>query len=272
VDNEATPNTPNVVYNYTYDAVGNRLSRSEKINGQSGANLTYTSDKLNRLTSMTEVGTDGSVRLDFSYDAASQLTSITKSANNKTGPSCTYSYDHDGRPLSITHTIDGAILSSYNLEYDAASRLTQLRSSVDGTSNFTYDQANELVTATHDGQPDESYGFDANGNRQDETISGDNALISDTNFNYTYDGDGNLTSWSAKGGSNKTNYSWDHRHRLTSAVTKDGSGNVISQASYVYDAFDRRIAKTVDADGAGPGAARTEKFSYDLDNIAVTFD
>ena len=42
--------------------------------------------------------------------------------------------------------------------------------------------------------------------------------------------------------------------------------------AYTYDAYDRRIAKVIDADGAGPATATTERMVYDGSNIALTFN
>jgi RHS repeat-associated protein len=41
---------------------------------------------------------------------------------------------------------------------------------------------------------------------------------------------------------------------------------------YVYDVNDNRIAKVVDLDGAGTGAATTERYVYDGDQITLVFD
>jgi RHS repeat-associated protein len=53
---------------------------------------------------------------------------------------------------------------------------------------------------------------------------------------------------------------------------KDGAGLLLSEASYVYDVNNQRIAKVVDGDGAGVGVATTERFVYDGNQIALTFD
>jgi RHS repeat-associated protein len=42
--------------------------------------------------------------------------------------------------------------------------------------------------------------------------------------------------------------------------------------SFVYDALDRRIQKSVDADGAGSGSAVAEKYAYDGDQLYLQFD
>ncbi len=39
----------------------------------------------------------------------------------------------------------------------------------------------------------------------------------------------------------------------------------------MYDVFDRRIGKSVDADGAGPGAATVQRFVYAGDHIVLEF-
>jgi RHS repeat-associated protein len=69
-----------------------------------------------------------------------------------------------------------------------------------------------------------------------------------------------------------TQYTWDYHNRLTSVITKDNSGIVTKSVAYTYDAYDRRIAKVIDSDGAGSDPAQTERMVYDGDNIALTFD
>jgi hypothetical protein len=44
------------------------------------------------------------------------------------------------------------------------------------------------------------------------------------------------------------------------------------QVQYSYDAFNRRIAKVVDPDGAGVAPATTERYVYEGDDIALVFD
>jgi RHS repeat-associated protein len=55
-------------------------------------------------------------------------------------------------------------------------------------------------------------------------------------------------------------------------VEKTASGVITLQVQYVYDAFNRRIAKVVDPDGAGAQAATTERYVYEGDDIALVFD
>ncbi|MEO1005008.1 MAG: RHS repeat-associated core domain-containing protein [Cyanobacteria bacterium J06638_38] len=55
-------------------------------------------------------------------------------------------------------------------------------------------------------------------------------------------------------------------------VTVDSSGDVIERNEYTYDVNDNRIAKSVDADGDGSGAAVVERFVHDGAEIALVFD
>jgi YD repeat-containing protein len=71
---------------------------------------------------------------------------------------------------------------------DAASRIT-LFTSTDGTSNYSYDNTDQLTAATQTFQPNETYSYDANGNRTNPgyQTSPNNRLQSDGTFTYSYD-------------------------------------------------------------------------------------
>nr|WP_017326744.1 RHS repeat-associated core domain-containing protein [Synechococcus sp. PCC 7336] len=61
-----------------------------------------------------------------------------------------------------------------------------------------------------------------------------------------------------------TQYAYDHRDRLTSAVTLDSTGNETGQAEYTYDAINRRIGRTANG--------QTERYLYNGINIALVTD
>jgi RHS repeat-associated protein len=49
-------------------------------------------------------------------------------------------------------------------------------------------------------------------------------------------------------------------------------GAITRWANYTYDAFDRRLSKTVDPDGAGTNPAIVQRFVYDRDHIWLCFN
>lgn len=96
--------------------------------------------------------------------------------------------------------------------------------------------------------------------------------MSDGTYNYEYDGEGNRTKRTEIATGQVTEYVWDYRNRLTKVSFKDAAGNEIKTVEYTYDVNNRRIAKSIDADGSGPATPTVERYVYDGQNIALTFD
>jgi RHS repeat-associated protein len=277
VDNAGTPDVPNVVLNYGYDGANNLIEVKDKIDGVNRGVETFAYDELNRVTSITQSG-DGvsEKRVDMSYDAASQMTGMTRFSDlggTEEVARSTYTFDDAGRLTNLTHDQDGDVLSAYEWAYDQANRITKA-TSPDGVSDFTYDKTDQLTQADHSEQDDEAYSYDDNGNRINTGyVTGENnQLQSDGKYNYQYDSEGNRVSRVEIATGEVTKYEWDYRNRLVGVETKDSSGRAISNSAYTYDVFDNRIAKSVDADGAGAGVAKEEHFVYDGEHIALTFD
>jgi hypothetical protein len=69
-------------------------------------------------------------------------------------------------------------------------------------------------------------------------------------------------------------YTWDHRNRLTKVVFRNTSGGaIVKQVDYEYDAYNRLVRRTFDADGAGAGAATNQYWVYDEGiNAVLQFD
>lgn len=102
----------------------------------------------------------------------------------------------------------------------------------------------------------EGYDFDAGGNRQGsggtpQSATGThNQLQTDGAYNYTYDGEGDTLTRTHITNGSVTEYTWDHRNRLRSVTDRvSASGSVTQRVDYIYDAFDQRIGKRLDADG-----------------------
>ncbi|WP_186376321.1 RHS repeat-associated core domain-containing protein, partial [Hyella patelloides] len=278
VDNAGTPDVPNVVFNYTYDPVDNLTQVTDRIDGVDKGIETFTYDELDRVKSITQSGGDGvsEKRVDMSYDKASQMKEITRYsdlAGTQLVAESNYTFDDAGRLTDLVHDQNGTIFADYQWAYDSANRVTSY-TSFDGVSNYDYDKTDQLVDAEHSYQADEDYSYDNNGNRTNTGyVTGDNnQLISDGTYNYEYDNEGNRVKRTEIATGEVTEYEWDYRNRLVAVVTKDAGGNVIANSEYTYDVYNRRIAKSVDADGDGAGVAEVERFVYDGDHIALTFD
>jgi RHS repeat-associated protein len=67
-------------------------------------------------------------------------------------------------------------------------------------------------------------------------------------------------------------YAWDHRNRLTGVTFKNNQGVVTKSTAYEYDAFDRRVEATLDADGAGPAVPIVARWVYDGQNLLLVFN
>jgi RHS repeat-associated protein len=185
----------------------------------------------------------------------------------------TFTYDANRRLSHATHfdALDAA-LADYDYDYDLADQLIQ--QVINGnTSDYTYDSAGQLTDADHSAQTDEGYLYDANGNRTAGTVIGpNNQLLSDGTYNYIYDLEGNLITKTEFATGEVTEFTYDYRGRLTRVERRDAGGTILNAAEYTYDVFGRRIAKTVDSDGAGPQAAETTRFVYDGDHAWADFD
>ncbi|WP_255488433.1 RHS repeat-associated core domain-containing protein [Rhodanobacter sp. MP1X3] len=151
----------------------------------------------------------------------------------------TLNYDTDGRLAGIS--VPGK--QSLGFTYDAADRITQITNGIDNTltQNFGYDYMSQL-TSVYSGADNESYQYDANGNRTYQNVNGtalnetpsstSNQLASvagTLNATYGYDAKGNSTV--VNGGAA---YNYDAFNRL----------NTSSGMTYYVDPEGQRLRKT----------------------------
>ena len=285
VDNAGTPNTPNVVLTYAYDGVGNVLSVTDSIDGDSGATTAYDYDRLNRTTSIQQSGPSVSDKVvDFTYNELGQFDEIARYSDlTRTNlvAASDYEYDELNRLIDLDHTnsADG-VLAFYNFEYDPSSRITKI-TDIDGVTDYSYDDRSQLTGAERDAgdaRGDEFYAYDENGNRTDSHLHDDgyvtgdgNRLSSDGTYEYEYDDEGNMTKRTEIETEDYREFDWDHRNRLI-RVTDFSSGGIATQeVEFSYDSLDRRIAKTVDDDGAGAGGEDSTIFVYDREDVLFDF-
>jgi RHS repeat-associated protein len=175
--------------------------------------------------------------------------------------SSSFNYDALQRLTGITHSNGaGSTLANYSYNYNLASFLNS-ETYKGQTTNYTYDRANQLTNAERSLLPDENYTYDANGNPKGNSfvVGVNNQILSDGQFNYTYDREGNLATKSNIATGIVTTYNYDFRNRLVGVVDRNGSGNISQSVEFKYDAFDRRISKTVNG--------QTTYFVNDGDNL-----
>jgi RHS repeat-associated protein len=218
---------------------GDRVT--QVIDSLSGTIL-YAYDELDRVTA--ETTPQGSV--NYTYDAADRLTSMTLEGQ----PTVLYSYDDANRLVQI----ERAALS-VGIDYDAAGRQTSLFLPNDVSVSYGYDAASRLASIVYQrgtvALGDLTYEYDADGNRTKVggsfanghlpgradalTYNAANQLVQLGETSLIHDGNGNLLSDGVR------SYTWDVRNQLAAIA-----GPGIS-ASFLYDAFGRRIRRVVNA-------------------------
>ena len=77
-------------------------------------------------------------------------------------------------------------------------------------------------------------------------------MQSDGTYYYTYDLQGNVNQRITILVGQVTDYTWDNRNRLTSVTNRTSTATTTytQKVEYIYDAFDRRIAKRLDVNGS----------------------
>ncbi|MFJ2528369.1 RHS repeat-associated core domain-containing protein [Pseudomonas helmanticensis] len=158
-----------------------------------------------------------------------------------------YTYDDQGRLLAhaVGHQRDALYRRDY--AYSANGNLAHIADSRHGQRTYSYDALDRLIRVRHsrDELP-ESFAHDPAGNllMQDRPgpsqIKG-NRLLMQGDRHYDYDAFGNLIrERRGRAQTLVTEYRYDSQHRLIGLTRPDGQ-----TASYRYDAFGRRISKTV---------------------------
>lgn len=215
VDRVTQETTSQGSVSYVYDALSRRTSMT--VNGQ--APVTYVYDQVSRLTQVSQ----GGQTVGIGYDVAGRRTSLSY----PNGTSTTYGYDLASRLTNITHTGPSGLIEALTYTYDpAGNRLSTIR------ANGTATLLPNPVQAAYDAA--------------NEQIRFGNPLPASPNL--TYDANGNLTSLTDATGT--TTYTWDAQNQLSALAGPSGL-----TASFIYDAFGRRMTKIVNS--------ATTNFLYD---------
>ncbi|UWF51035.1 RHS repeat protein [Pseudomonas sp. N3-W] len=159
-----------------------------------------------------------------------------------------YHYDEQGRLQAHAVNQQSRPLYLRHYRYAVNGNLASVADSRYGQRSYYYDALNRLTRVRHTrNEPPESFAHDPAGNllMQDRagptTVKGDRLLLQGDRH-YDYDAYGNLIRERRGTGQKRvTEYAYDCQHRLIGIALPDGRC-----ARYRYDAFGRRIAKTVD--------------------------
>jgi RHS repeat-associated protein len=264
--------TPTVTFDQVFNAGSDRTQVKAKIATTNDFKTDFVYDTLGRMTDIKQQANSGNAvrnkHVTLAYNKVHQFTALNRYESTGTSnqvASTDYLYDSLHRVTDIDHKQGSTVLASYDYTYDFASRMTSVTSAADGLTDYTHDDTNQLTDADFTGQTDENYTFDDNGNRigGSYTVTANNLTSTDGTYNYLYDDEGNRTRRTKISDSSYEEYTWDYRNRLTAVTFKNSGGTTLKTVFYEYDAFNRLLRRTYDADGPGAGAAVNAFWAFD---------
>jgi RHS repeat-associated protein len=246
-------NPRGVTTSYTYDTMGNMLTKNIS-DGGSSINYTAAYNSLNLPVSLTR---PDNTTITYGYDSCGNLTSTSDALNYTTS----YQYDIKGRRTRTTDPENN--ITAYT--YDTCGNVTSLSDANNHTTTFAYNNMG-IITSTTDAMNNiTNYVYDnlgrltrtnnPDGSFTSSQINGENRLTMSTGprgeiTSYSYDGAGRLISVTNPK-RNTTTYSYDAVGNLLSETDPE---NVTVTKS--YDALNRLT-------GVTDAASNTFSFYYD---------
>ncbi|MEC7276660.1 MAG: RHS repeat-associated core domain-containing protein [Bdellovibrionota bacterium] len=243
-------NSPNMTLENEYDLNGNRVGLKTP-----EGDFSYSYDEVNRLT---EVVNPSNLVFETVYDSIGRRAKLVLPNGIETN----YNYDGSNRLKGLEHIKDATELIKFGYDYDKNGNITGVdtsRSSLPSLNNalfYTYDQINQLVSATNpiQGNSDETFSYDGLGNRvtrDGETFQAiydeSNRLIENESHSFTYDLEGNMTSRTEKSSGKITQYGWDSENQMISITERVATSLPATKiVNYVYDVLGRRIERSID--------------------------
>ncbi|MGJ7562323.1 RHS repeat-associated core domain-containing protein [Variovorax sp. GB1R11] len=190
---------------YTYDAVGNVLTKTA-----------------------TDTATSKAQLWQLTYNAQK----LVETATEPNGAVTSYAYDTRGNVLTTTNALGH--VTSYT--YDTANRVASSTAPNGLATTYTYDARDRLLTRTVGGQIT-TLTYKPFGTV--DTITLPSGLV----LTYTYDAAHRLTGWSNNRGESVT-YTLDSMGNRTAEQIKDSAGNVAWNTARTINSNNRLIAKT----------------------------
>jgi RHS repeat-associated protein len=265
--------------NYTYDNMGNLLTRTDpaplsyvttytydsrnnptQVIDAAGYSTDYTYDIYGNPLTVSRAVYSGTATTTFAYNSCGQVTGIT----NANGKVTQMAYDQYGNQGSVTDPLGHT--NSYT--YDMAGRKLTTTDPLNHTTIYTYDNAGNVLTVTDPLGNVTTSAYDADSNRTSVTdplghtisftYNHNDKLVTTTDAlgrttTYGYDAENNLTSVTDPL-NHTTTYTYDYLNRLTSRTDANGRTE-----TYTLDGNGNRVSKT-DRNG------NTTTYTYDVLN------
>jgi RHS repeat-associated protein len=304
----ATSDPAGKIWQYTYDAFGNRLSATDPMGGVT----TATYDAVGRVVSSTspkgnQSGVNPSLFTShYSYDpfgdllqATDPLGNVTKfqydanrnqvQATDADGHSTAYTYDGDNEQVDVARADGTHLKSAYdamgrtvkqtdplshsvNYGYDLRGQLASQTDVFNHTTHYQYSLGGDLLAAVDPNQRTTSYTYDA----ADQLTNIAYSPSQTPNVSFTYDADGRRLTM--QDGSGTSHYSYDTLSRLIAST--DGTGQSVA---YGYDLTGNlltltypggsQVTRSYDADGhlasVSDWLRNASVFSYDADGNLI---
>ncbi len=224
------------IYNLQYQF--DKRDNQTRVTYPSGKGIDYTYDPNNNMTFVKVGLLPISINV---YDPLDRRTIPTLQQIAPTPTQSEFQYDLANQLTDIKNkTAQGDVVSEYAYPiYDQVGNRKQMQTQgAPGAQTINYDYNNIYELINVSGSQTHTYTYDKVANRQvvDGTTYVTNIVNQYTKVgspSYTYDVDGNLTY------DGQNTYSYDEENRLKS-VQRTGMN-----AQYTYDAFNRRVSKTV---------------------------
>lgn len=222
---------------YKYDAGGRRIQMTDA----DGQITNYLYDSAGRLFELTNAA--GQVVVSYQYDAVGRVSQKTL-AN---GAYSQYTYDLASRVQRITnYAPSGSVISFFGYAYDADGNVLS-KNTVEGLEQYTYDPLGQLIGVSYPSGTTAKYAYDSAGNRISATEGAVQSSYLTNNLNqyqsvgsvaYSYDPNGNMSTYSSVDPNAPYFYGYDFNNRIAQAHT--ASGNI----SYTYNALGERSSRS----------------------------
>jgi RHS repeat-associated protein len=262
---------PSIVFvvNFTYDALGRRLSETGPV-----AFTSYEYDPAGRRTRLHF--NNGGPSMHYDHLVTGELAAIRENgATSGAGVLATFGYDSLGRRTSLTRG-NGAV-TSYT--YDSVSRLASQSEDLAGTSHdqsstFTFNPAGQIASVS---RSNDTYAFTghANASRTD-THNGLNQVTASGSTGISHDARGNTD------GIGSAVYAYDLDNRLRQAsggavLNYDPLGRLTNSYDFndiagTIDYFARDGARIIGEAASGGGIARRYVHGEGLDEVLVQYE